>query len=88
MFVVLGLDDARTGLEADKSRLLNQLREVERAALVAGQQVEALTAEKQRLESAQNQRSQEHHELASRLASEAEEKERAQQEMHQLRKQV
>jgi 3-deoxy-D-manno-octulosonic-acid transferase len=65
-----------------------QLREVENAALITGQQLSTTKEEKQKLEAAHSQLTLEHHETSSRLTSETEEKERAQQEMHQLRKQV
>lgn len=75
-------------MEADRTRLQLQLREVENAALITGQQLSTTKEEKQKLEAAHSQLTLEHHETSSRLTSETEEKERAQQEMHQLRKQV
>lgn len=75
-------------MEADRTRLQLQLREVENAALITGQQLSTIKEEKQKLEAAHSQLTLEHHETSSRLTSETEEKERAQQEMHQLRKQV
>ncbi|KAF4520433.1 hypothetical protein B566_EDAN004004 [Ephemera danica] len=48
---ISALEDARTSLDAEKQRLLGQLREMERTNLVSGQQLASLTEEKQRLES-------------------------------------
>ncbi|XP_065332594.1 rootletin [Cloeon dipterum] len=82
------LEDSKTGLDTERTRLQLQLRDVENAALLTGQQLSTIKEEKQKLESAHSQLTQEHNELTSRLANESEEKERAQQEMHQLRKQM
>ncbi|XP_059488079.1 rootletin [Neocloeon triangulifer] len=82
------LEDAKTGLDTERTRLQLQLRDVENAALITGQQLSAMKEEKQKLEAAYSQLTQVHSELSSRLTNETDEKERAQQEMHQLRKQM
>lgn len=82
------MEDTRTRLEAERSSLQNQLREQERQNLQTTQQLQALQEDLGRAQNASSTLQSEDKERQARLSSEIEERERAQQELHQLKKQV
>lgn len=85
---VSGLEDTKTALDAERTRIQGQLRDVERQQLQTSQQLQSTHDELSRARNDNNVRLNEERELQARLTTEIEERERAQQEAHQLRKQV
>ena len=82
------MEDTRTRLEAERASLQNQLREQERQNLQTTQQLQTLQEDLARTQNASSTLQSEDKERQARLSSEIEERERAQQELHQLKKQV
>lgn len=82
------MEDARTSLEGERARLQNQIREQERQHLQTTQQLQSLQDDLGRAQNASSTLQSEDKERQARLSSEIEERERAQQELHQLKKQV
>lgn len=82
------LEDSRTSLEVDRARLQTLNREIEKQMCQGGQQTQGLQEEINRLSLSLSQREGEVKELQTRLNTEVEERERAQQENHNVRKQV
>nr|CAD7568360.1 unnamed protein product [Timema californicum] len=85
---IASLEDVRSSLEAERVRLQGLLRELERKELTTSHQLQNLQEELQRSHAANSAIQGEEKELQARLATETEERERAQQESHQLRKQI
>lgn len=86
MFVAL--EDTRTTLEVDRARIQTLNREYEKQMAQSGQHNQTLQEELTRANNNLAQRQNEEKDLQARLNNEIEERERAQQESHQLRKQV
>lgn len=82
------LEDLKISLENERTRLQNQLRDVEKDQLGAEHQIETIKQELQRKDAAILQQQAEEKELQSKYLNEVEERERSHQEVHQLRKQV
>ncbi|CAD6231744.1 GSCOCG00001565001-RA-CDS [Cotesia congregata] len=82
------MEDARTALEAEKSRLQGQIRDMEHEIIQIQQQLRFTEGELQKSQSANSQAQNEERELQGRLANEIEERERLQLQLHQLKKQV
>lgn len=82
------MEDAKAAMEAEKSRLQDQLRDSEKDQLQADHKIESLQEEIQRQQASNTQQQAEEKELQARLLNEVEERERAHQEVHQLKKQV
>jgi regulator of replication initiation timing len=82
------LEDAKTGLEVERARLQAQVRDLERQQLQTSHQLQSAHEELQRSHATSAQIQSEEKELQARLTTEIEERERAQQELHQLKKQV
>lgn len=78
----------KASLETERSRLQNQLRDVEKDQLGAEHQIETLKQELQNCQVAYLQQQTEEKELQNKYLNEVEERERSHQEVHQLRKQV
>lgn len=83
-----GLEDAKSALEAEKIRLQTQSREQEKNLLQTTQKLNRIQEELGRAHSTSSTLQNEDKERQARLTSEIEERERAQQELHQLKKQV
>lgn len=75
-------------MEAEKSRLQDQLRDSEKEQLKAEHNIQSLQEEIQRNQASNTQQQAEEKELQARLLNEVEERERSHQEVHQLKKQV
>lgn len=82
------LEDAKTGLEAERTRLQAQIRDLERQQLQTSHLLQSTQEELQRSHATSAQIQNEEKELQARLTTEIEERERAQQELHQLKKQA
>lgn len=82
------MEDAKTGLEVERTRLQAQVRDLERQQLQTSHQLQSVHEELQRSHASNAQIQNEEKELQARLSTETEERERAQQELHQLKKQV
>lgn len=87
-FFLLVLEDTRTQLECERVRLQTQNGEMERQLLQATSNVQSLQEQVTKLSGSTQQQQAEHRELQARLNSEVEERERLQQDNHQLKKQV
>ncbi|XP_024946085.1 rootletin isoform X3 [Cephus cinctus] len=85
---IAGLEDMKTAIDAERTRLQTQLREMERDAMQLQQQLRHSQDELQKSRSASSQAQNEERELQARLANETEERERLQLQLHQLKKQV
>ncbi|XP_046406098.1 rootletin [Ischnura elegans] len=85
---ISALEDAKTTLEMERSRIQAQVRELERAQLQSGQKIASLTEELEKAQNSQTHLLGEQRELRARLACESEEKDRSHQELHRLKKQV
>lgn len=85
---ISALEDSRTSLEVDRARLQTLNREIEKQMCQGSQQSQGLQEEINRLSLSLSQREGEVKELQTRLNTETEERERAQQENHSVRKQV
>lgn len=75
-------------MENERSRLQNQLRDIEKDQLGAAHQIETIKQELHRSQTTIVQQQAEEKELQSKYLNEIEERERSHQEVHQLRKQV
>lgn len=75
-------------LESERGRLQHQIRDAEKEQLQTEHRAQGLQEELQRAQSAGAQQQAEEKELQARLLNEVEERERAHQEVHQLRKQA
>lgn len=84
----LGLEEIRTALENEKTRLQGEIRDAEREQANTDQRLREAQEEIQKAGSNATQQQAQERELQSQLANESEERERAQQEVHQLKKQV
>jgi hypothetical protein len=84
----LGLEDAKTTLEADRTRLQNNLREIERELLQVQQQLRLTQEELEKSHNVNSQAQNTEKELQARLFNEIEERERVQLQLHQTKKQV
>lgn len=82
------LEDARAALDVERARLQAQVRDLEHAHLTTQHNLQTVQDELARTQAANKQAADEGKELQARLAVETEERERASQELHQLRKQV
>ena len=87
-FLCLALEDTKTSLDVERSRLQAHVRDLERQQMQTSHQLQSAQEELQRSHAANTQSQNEEKELQTRLATEIEERERAQQELHQLKKQV
>jgi rootletin len=83
-----GLDDVKLSIETEKTRLQNQIRELEKEQLQSEHKAQSIYENLQRTQAANTQQQAEEKELQTRLLNEVEERERAHQEIHQLKKQV
>jgi rootletin len=72
----------------ERTRLQAQVRDLERQQLQVSHQLQSAQEELQRSQANNSQKNAEEKELQARLATEIEERERAQQELHQLKKQA
>lgn len=82
------MEDSKTGLDGERTRLQGQIRDLERQQLQMSHQLQNTQEELQRSHATSTQMQNEEKELQARLASESEERERTQQELHQLKKQA
>jgi rootletin len=82
------LEDTKTGLDGERTRLQGQVRDLERQQVQTSYQLQSVQEELQRSHATNTQIQNEEKELQAHLASEIEERERAQQELHQLKKQA
>ncbi|CAG9769436.1 unnamed protein product [Ceutorhynchus assimilis] len=85
---ISSLEEVKVSLEQERSRIQNQMRELEKEQLQTEHKVQSVQEELQRAQTAGTQQQQEEKELQARLLNEAEERERSHQEAHQLRKQM
>ncbi|KAJ8974641.1 hypothetical protein NQ317_019876 [Molorchus minor] len=85
---ISNLEDLKASLENERTRLQNQTRDLEKEQLQTEHKVQSLQEELQRTQAAGSQQQAEEKELQARLLNEVEERERAHQEVHQLRKQM
>jgi rootletin len=72
----------------ERTRLQAQVRDLERQQLQVSHQLQSSQEELQRSQANNSQKNAEEKELQARIATEIEERERAQQELHQLKKQA
>lgn len=86
--VYIDLEEYKQSLENERNRLQNQMRELEKEQLETEHKAQNIQEQLQRSQAASNQQQAEEKELQARLLNEVEERERAHQEVHQLRKQV
>lgn len=82
------LEELKVSVENERSRVQNQLRDLEKEQLQTEHKVQSLQEDLQRTQAAGTQQQAEEKELQARLLNEVEERERSHQEVHQLRKQV
>lgn len=82
------MEDVRGSLDNEKARLQNQVRDMEKEQLQVQHRASNLQDELQRAQASGNQQQVEERELQARLLNEVEERERAHQDIHNLRKQV
>ncbi|XP_026278331.2 rootletin isoform X2 [Frankliniella occidentalis] len=82
------LEEARGALDLERTRLQAQVRDLEHAHLTVQHNLQTVQDELARTQAANKQAAGEEKELQARLAVETEERERASQELHQLRKQA
>lgn len=75
-------------MENERTRLQNQIRDVEKEQMVTEHKAQSLQDDLQRAQAAGTQQQAEEKELQARLLNEVEERERSHQEVHQLKKQV
>lgn len=85
---VVDLEDIKLSIENEKNRLQNQIRDLEKEQLQSEHKAQSIYEELQRSQAAGTQQQAEEKELQARLLNEVEERERAHQEVHQLKKQV
>lgn len=82
------MDDVKLSLENERNRLQGQIRDLEKDLLQSEHKSQSVHEELQRSQASNSQQQVEEKELQARLLNEVEERERAHQEVHQLRKQV
>lgn len=82
------MDEIKVSLDNEKARLQNQMRDLEKEQLQTEHRASNLQDELQRAQTSGTQQQAEEKELQARLLNEVEERERAHQEIHNLRKQV
>lgn len=85
---MLGLEETKLSLDNDRAKLQNQLRDSEKDQLQVEHNLQSLQEQLQRAQVATSQQQAEEKDLQARLLNESEERERCQQELHQLKKQV
>ncbi|XP_012287068.1 rootletin isoform X2 [Orussus abietinus] len=85
---IAALEDVKTALDSERTRLQTQLRDMERESLQLQQQLRFTQDELQKAHSSNSQAQNEEKELQARLANETEERERLQLQLHQMKKQV
>lgn len=86
--MIPGLEETKLTIENEKNRLQHQIRDLEKEQLQSEHKAQNIYEELQRSQASSNQQQAEEKELQARLLNEVEERERAHQEMHQLKKQV
>ncbi|XP_012540791.1 rootletin [Monomorium pharaonis] len=82
------LEDAKTTMDVERTRLQAQVRDMEREAMQLQQQLRFTQDELQKCHENNAQAQNEEKELQARLANEIEERERIQLQLHQVKKQV
>lgn len=82
------MGENKSSLEGEKSRLQNQVNELDKTRLQLETKLHTLEDELQKQRASSAQQLAEEKELQARLLNEVEERERAHQESHQLKKQV
>lgn len=82
------LEDMKVNIDAERSRLQAQLREMEREILQLQKQVNFTRDELQKSQQNNAQAHNDEKELQARLTNETEERERLQLQLHQVKKQV
>jgi Protein of unknown function (DUF2968). len=87
-FSYSGLEEARNQLEIERAKLLTQCREVERSLLSSEKHAQTLTEELHKASSQSAQKLNEEKELNARLLVVSEERDKAQQDLHAIKKQV
>lgn len=85
---IAALEETRSTLENDKVRLQTILKETENNVIKLQQEVTATQSNLQKLQSCNTQKDVLEKEMQARLSNEIEEKERIQQEMHAMKKQM
>ncbi|XP_032664691.1 rootletin isoform X3 [Odontomachus brunneus] len=85
---ISALEDAKTTIDVERTRLQTQVRDMERDVLQLQQQLRFTQDELQKCHENNAQAQNEEKELQSRLANETEERERIQLQLHQVKKQV
>ncbi|KAK2575631.1 hypothetical protein KPH14_011894 [Odynerus spinipes] len=85
---IAALEDAKTAMETERSRLQAQLRDMERDLLQIQQQLRLTQDELQKANENNAQTQNNEKELQARLANETEERERLQLQLHQIKKQI
>lgn len=85
---VLDLEEVKLSLDSEKQRLQNSIRDMEKDQVHTAHKIESLQDDIKKMESSGAQQQAEEKELQGRLLNETEERERTQQELHQLKKQV
>lgn len=82
------MEEIKATLENERSRLQNQLRDIERDQMQGDNQIQNLAKELQTLQSVNTRLQSEEKELMARLSNESDERERVQQELHKEKKKV
>ena len=82
------MEEAKSGLEAEKLRLQTLIRDQEKNLLQTSQRLNRVQEDLERLQNASSTLKSEDKERQARLTNEIEEREKAQQELHHLKKQV
>lgn len=88
ILLVSGLEETKLSLDNDRTKLQNQLRDSEKDQLQVEHTLQSLQDQLQRAQLASSQQQAEEKDLQARLHNESEERERCQQELHQLKKQA
>lgn len=85
---ISALEDMKTTIDTERTRLQAQLREVERDSLQTQQQLRFTQDELLKSHENNTQAQNDEKELLSKLANEIDERERLQLQLHQVKKQV
>ncbi|XP_073992313.1 ciliary rootlet coiled-coil, rootletin isoform X3 [Rhodnius prolixus] len=85
---ITSLEDGRRNLDVERGRLQTLVRELDRSLLEHKQQLASLNDELSQCKEMIGQKTAEERQLQARINSQAEERDRAQQQVHQLSKQV
>uniref|UniRef100_A0A8D8VW00 Rootletin n=1 Tax=Cacopsylla melanoneura TaxID=428564 RepID=A0A8D8VW00_9HEMI len=85
---IASLEEARNQLEIERAKLLTQCREVERSLLSSEKHAQTLTEELHNVSAQNAQKSNEEKEMAARLMVVTEERDKAGQDLHVIRKQI